>query len=548
MRLVVAILCGATLGLANFAAAAGPVPSSVVATNKSRFRIPFKFDAAEMQALGAREVRLYVSQDRGATWQHQQSVAPDSAKFQFQAAADGEYWFVVRTLDAQNRLHPEGVAMEPGLKVLVDTTAPKLLLELRQPSAGRVQLAWAATDQALDLTQLRLEYIQPGQPDWQMVTIVPKAMGQTEWSVPREGVVAVRGTIADTAKNSATAEAQLRVAAALNSVPQPESPTSRHPVALPGTGGGNNVAMSPGLPSPVFGGPGLTAPVLDTPPLPDLAQAPLLAPVNSAPSLSQRDADRGLTERGPMIVARPVSQSQPPAVSSPMAGSEFRTLIGGTPSSSSLGDAVGRVRVINGRRFHLGYTVQDIGPSGLGGVEIYATDNGGTNWYRYGEDPDRQSPATVEVPGEGSFGFTVVARSGAGLAADPPQNGQAPAFTLVIDQTAPQIELIGLEQGRGALSSKIAVSWRYQDAHPHELPVQISYSANGQDGWQSVSGWTENSGRYLWNVGPGTPSRFYVRIEARDAAGNTKVVATPQPVLIDLSRPTARILDIDTTP
>jgi hypothetical protein len=34
-------------------------------------------------------------------------------------------------------------------------------------------------------------------------------------------------------------------------------------------------------------------------------------------------------------------------------------------------------------------------------------------------------------------------------------------------------------------------------------------------------------------------------MEARDAAGNMQVVETPQPVLIDLSRPTAKIIDIE---
>lgn len=516
MRLVVALLCGTILFSAG-SAVAGPIPASAIATNKTRFRIPFKFDAAEMQALGAREVRLFVSQDRGATWQHQQTVAPDAGKFQFQAPADGEYWFVVRTLDSQNRLHPEGAGMEPGLVVIVDTAQPQLRIELRQPQAGRVQLAWAATDRNLDLTQLRLEYIQPGQPEWKPIVVVPKAMGQTDWSVPAAGLVAVRGTIGDTAKNTVTAETQLRVQGALNAVPQPESPTARHPVA----------GMTP----------------------PNAVSAPMLAPVDS-PSLAAPDA-------APAIIARPVSRSQspllpvPPLTSPPSAEGEFRTLIregsvAASPTQNPASPGAARARVIAARRFNLGYTVQDIGPSGLGGVEIYATDNGGANWYRYGEDPDRQSPAAIELPGEGTYGFTIVARSGAGLSADPPQNGQAPSMALVVDLTPPNIELTGLEQGRGTLVNKIAVSWRYHDANPHDAPVQISWSVNGQDGWQSVSGWVENSGRYLWNIAPNTPPRFFVRIEARDLAGNVRSAVTPQAVLIDLSRPTARILDIET--
>jgi hypothetical protein len=40
------------------------------------------------------------------------------------------------------------------------------------------------------------------------------------------------------------------------------------------------------------------------------------------------------------------------------------------------------------------------------------------------------------------------------------------------------------------------------------------------------------------------PARFHLRIEARDAAGNIRSVETPEPVLVDLARPTVKILDV----
>src|SRR6516162_7908454 len=132
---------------------AAPIPSAPVYTNKLKFRIPFHYDSAELSRLGAREIRLYVSRDRGRNWQQVQAVAPDAGKFNFEAHADGEYWFIVRTLDAKNHLHPDGNVTDPGLQVIVDTAPPKFDLELRQPAPGKVQLQWSATDDHLDLTQ-----------------------------------------------------------------------------------------------------------------------------------------------------------------------------------------------------------------------------------------------------------------------------------------------------------------------------------------------------------------------------------------------------------
>jgi hypothetical protein len=546
MKRRIALVCGTILWLAGQPLAAWAAPAAPVHTNKTKFRIPFKFDAAEMQALGAREVRLYVSRDRGGTWQHTQSVPPDAAKFQFQAPAEGEYWFVVRTLDGQNRMHPDSPTMEPGLMVVVDTTAPQIKVELRETSSGRVQLAWAATDAHVDVAQLRLEYIQPGQPDWQTVGVVPRAIGQTEWSVPQAGMVAVRASIGDHAKNSGRAETQLRVSAAPEGT-RPATPASRQPVALPSLGAAPDLAQSP------LGAPpaGLTLP----------AEGPAIrerSPVFAQPVSRATDGLQTVEQPVPSLSAVPNLNTVPtsdggtmslnPAPGSGSVDMSPSIASGATRPAgdgAAWGDQSKKSRLINSRRFHLGYSIQDVGPSGIGAVEIYATDTDGQRWFRYGEDADRQSPAVIEVPGEGTYGFALCVRSGAGLSSEPPVNGTPPPIVVRVDQTAPTIEIAGVEQGRGGTANRVVVNYRYNDDNPADQPIQISFSATGADPWQPIQGWQENTGRFVWAVGPNVPARFFLRVEARDSAGNQRSVATSQPVLIDLSRPTARIIDIE---
>jgi len=107
-----------------FGSAIAASRGQAVVTGRNRFRIPFRMDADEIEALGAREIQLSVSTDRGETWRHYQSVRVDADWFMFETEDDGEFWFAVRTLDSQGRFHP--AAFQTGLKVIVDATAQPL--------------------------------------------------------------------------------------------------------------------------------------------------------------------------------------------------------------------------------------------------------------------------------------------------------------------------------------------------------------------------------------------------------------------------------------
>ena len=438
---------------------AAPPARSVIHTNKTKFRIPFKFNPADLQALGARQVILYTSSDQGENWQQAQAVLPSAEKFSFQAPADGEYWFVVRTLDGQNRLLPDSHVSEPELEVVVDTKQPTLKLELSQSATGRVVLRWTAEDENLDLTQLRLEYSQPGIDAWQNVSVIPKASGQTEWTVPSGGIVAVRGAISDKAKNTAQDQATLRVTASRTAVPGPDF---SEPVA------NEELEQRAALPSP--------------------AQ---VAPTRFIPAVRPAQPPRG-----------DFVSHQRPASNAEVAASVDH-----------------RLRVIASTDFNIAYKLQDVGPSGIGGVELYMTEDNGSSWAKFAEDNDTESPIAVRVPGEGMYGFAFVVRSGVGLASDPPRSGDRPEIVVAIDRTAPRVELLPLEQGRGPNLNKVLIQWTCEDENPADQAISLSYAAEPQGPWHPIVDWTENTGRYVWTLSRTTPHKFYVRAEARDAAG-----------------------------
>jgi len=490
---------------------AAPAAVKPIVTNKLRFRIPFRFDAAALQRMNARELQLFVSTNRGATWGLAQTIHPQTGRFEYQAAADGEYWFAVRTLDAIGQAHPPGEQLDPGLIVVVDTVPPQLDLQLQPLGAGKVQLSWQSHDPNLDPATLRLEYLQPGTAEWQAVSVIPRNSGQTSWSVPQGGLVSVRGSISDLAGNQGLRQAQATVTGGSEPVLRPAGPALREPIAES------------------------TFPD-DTPPtLPPTPAMPIITPGPTSRDATALGASPQFISGQPAF--RPdVTQNRWSSPDSPQvdSGPAFR------PQA--------RQRIVNTRQFQLGYKLDDVGPSGVGGVDLFITQDQGRKWWRYGEDADRTSPFDVQVPQDGEYGFTVRVRSGAGLSLDPPMPGEPPSISVIVDQTPPALELLPLQQGQGAALNQIAIRWRLHDAHPSDKPISLYYAPSPQGPWELISGWRQDTGSFAWSVGPGAPSQFYVRVLARDAAGNVSKAETPQPIVVDLSRPSARIVDVEIQP
>ncbi|MDZ4684469.1 MAG: hypothetical protein SH850_05220 [Planctomycetaceae bacterium] len=499
--------CGLLLPAAPVEAAGKPV-----VTNKLRFRIPFKFDAAALQRMNARDLQLFVSQNRGVNWELAQTITPQDGRFEFQAPADGEYWFAVRTVDSFGQVHPSAQTMEAGLMVVVDTLPPSLALNLEQTAAGKIELSWSASDANLDPTTLKLESQQPGQNGWQIVSVIPNHRGMTAWSVPSAGVVAIRGTIADLGGNAGRAQTQVQ-AVSSGKTPQPRAPEVRQPIA--------------GIPPETI--PAETLPLTADPQLGGLSIAPGFAPSQGSPAII-----RPLPTTNQQFVSdMPINR---PEVMQDRWSNGMETI----PYRSH-----SRQRVVNTLRFQLGYKVDDVGPSGVGGVELFITQDNGRMWFRYGEDTDRVSPIEVTVPRDGDYGFTVRVRSGAGLGQEPPQSGEPPSIVIAVDQTPPRLELLPVQQGRGPELNQIHIQWKVSETRPSDKPISLYYAASAAGPWEPISGWRPDTGSFTWTAGPGVPSQFHIRVVARDAAGNVATAETPQPILVDLSRPTARIVDVE---
>ncbi len=490
MQHLIRLIGGLTAACLALAAASvqAQQPGQAVYTNKTHFRIPYRYDAAEMQSLNAREVQLYVSYDRGAQWRLAQRVAPQQGRFEYEATVDGEYWFAVRTIDNQNQFHPAGEIVEPGLKVVIDSVRPNIEIALKQVEPGKVELTWNASDANLDVERTRLEYIQGTSNVWQPLNVIPQASGRTYWTVPEGGYVAIRGTAVDLAKNVAQSEAQVEVAPAHRAGQEESDPELSRPIAS--------------QPQPF--------------PRANLPQQSLIA---------DEPAGRPEAFRGRYPQQTPAQQNATPNATPPI-------------------DA--QARIVNSLQFQLGYQVDDVGPSGVGSVDLYITENRGRKWYKYGADSDRKSPFDIEVPKDGIYGFAIRVRSGVGLAADPPQPGEQPSVVIVVDKTPPAAALLPVQYLRNSEGSRILLRWQVSDTNLPAKPVALYYALNPQGPWEPLTGWIDNTGNYALATTPSMPPQFYLRLAARDAAGNVQHVQLDAPVIADTSRPSARIVDVET--
>ncbi len=180
----------------------------VVYSRQLSFSIPFDLEAGDKRY---QEVQLFVSEDRGLSWQKVASVFPGQHSFPFDARHDGLYWFTPRTIDSQGRASPATVQGVPTelLKIVIDTQPPVITLRPRPPRDGLVGVEWEIREDNLDPLGMALEYRLPGNGEWSPVNITPGPTGERFWAPGTNGPSEVRLRVRDLAKNEAEAKLTL---------------------------------------------------------------------------------------------------------------------------------------------------------------------------------------------------------------------------------------------------------------------------------------------------------------------------------------------------
>ena len=549
------------------------------------FTIPFSVAQADRQAM---EVLLFVSHDFGANWVLYNRQPATLGQFAFRTNRDGEYWFASRT-NPLGTVVSAGASFRPELRVIVDTSPPRLDVQAAVSPRGEIQVDWQAVDDLLAPETLKIEYQQAiGQP-YRAVQVTPGATqtspntagGRATW-MPEPGsyFVSVRVQVQDRAGNPAEVIRRLILPIALTN--RPGGAAAAAPPAAP--------PVEVGVPSDPLAAYGMAAgpaSVPQPPPQPANGQEVQKPASPDTPQSTPWPSDvQRASEPGREVSSTPnqADSSPAPGPAESMTAAPSAAATGGQPggdSSAAPDQASGNVparevavssdaglvdkaasrsdtpreprqgpdtggsseaaakvalppgerpRMTSSKRFNLDYSVDAAGPAGVEKVELWVTRNGGRDWDLGWVDEDRESPLLVEVEDEGVYGFRVVIVGKNGLASQTPRSGDLADLWVGVDATKPTVEITSAAYGSDEHAGQLEIRWTASDDHLGNRPVTLSFGSQTDGPWTTIAASLPNSGQYYWRVDSRVPDEFYLRIEVRDEAGNVATHRLDQPL------------------
>jgi hypothetical protein len=557
---------GGTLG--GHALGQTPEPAAVVVPqrtsaatyhlNKFTIQLPIQLEDKYRPLL--QEIQLWCKESPAAPWTLRDKAPPTQTAFNFQAPKDGEYFFTMVTVDRQGKCVPADIAKEePAMAVVVDTQAPQLEPTLVGSLPEGHVIQCDVQDAHLDPARTRMQYQTA---DKVFRDLEPAQDRPNTWCIPAQANITgqLRFFASDLAGNVTTRECTLaQLSTPAKSTPAksaqaglpiapPIAPLAGAPLVMPGEKLGHSApAVEPKIQMP-----GAEKPV-----------GPALLPGNLAASPGIGNTQGTTVPQAPPL-QQAVSKSGEPAASPPI------KLVGGMSNALPAQEPVmpqvlpGNVQtatvpkqgapvqhmLVNNARVFLDYRIEKAGPSGVGRVEIWCTRDSGQSWQKLGEDHNRKSPAEALLPGDGTYGLTLVVSNGLGFGAQPPAAGDTPDWWIEVDTTRPAAQLTSVrlapEDGPA-----VHVGWTSQDRNLGTGPAELSYAVSRQGPWLSIAKNLKADGEFRWlpptDIGP----QAFLRLTVRDLAGNTTSTETTSPIALDdLSRPRARIngITVDAVP
>jgi hypothetical protein len=537
-----AALVGLTLGQP-------PAPmSDYFPMNSRSIKIPIKY---EKDRKTIRQVKLYVARNGENTWYQDAAVPPDREFFTYLAKEDGIYWFTMVEEDLQGKHIPADLTRTPpDLKVIVDTVQPRVQYTNARRSGEEVVVEWFVDDKNPDEGKTQVHFRVGGEAGyWQEVALPAASKSGVRFPSGTTGAVAVRVTAFDLAGNKTEMVREIGGTSpnAMSSTSL-SPPTTTTPVKPPAATSADPLAPPDIGPLPPTGGP------------PSPAAPPPVSPPTPPAGTGTGAANTAATPLPTVDPKLPVV----PAGSPPSGNPTPVAVWSGAPASTPTVE-VTRAQSINYLAFDLGYEVESRGPSGIGRLDLWVTRDDGKTWLKWSQHDGKGASVRVNlnVPAnpqpEGTYGFRVVPVSGAGLSEREPVSGDSPDLRVVVDVTAPQLDIFP-PVGDPTSPDTLVIQWKATDKNFGDDPITIEWSDKPTGPWQPAAGNTEvlqagagntpqvrriaNTGSFGWRVPSGVAPRVYLKVTARDAAGNVREVVTRDPILVDLVKPKAKISGI----
>lgn len=488
-------------------------------TNLREGQIPFSVPPTRRDEY--QRLELYISADRGYSWDLMDSIAPDKEGFSYHVAKDGEYWFQVAVITKQGKREPEkeNFSRVPAkLKTVVDTTPPTLKITAAQRVGDELAVSWVVDETNPDPQTLKMEYRTSDSPAWIPIVFTPDATGTAKTHLTGSAPVVVRMQFKDLAGNPAQVEAAVGTGvatASYNPGVTAVGATTPQPVLNPGDG-----VLPP--PAVVEKHVAVTPPAVDTPGTP-IGVLPQATGNSGSGQVVASSADKS---QGSVVA---------PAPAVPVPGK--RTLP--------------ELQIVNDCEILLEYKVSKVGPSGIGTVEVWMTRDGGKSWAKFAYDEDAPHATndgvyqrTLKLPGDGVYGISLVVKNKAGIGKPAPRPGEVPEMLVEVDTIAPDAKLL-LPIADPARRDTLILSWTAEDRNLGPKAITLEWAEQPQGPWRPIAAdLPALPNRYPWVLPASMPSHVYLRLTVRDTAGNSAVAVTAEPQLVDMSEPEGRLIRV----
>ncbi len=518
----------AVAGLASFVRVSAQPNESDYQVMKSR-NLAFDLNVDPSQKNTIHSIELYVSRENGGVWELGATATPDAKSIPYTAKEDGLYLINMVVVYTNGTRDPADVTRSTPLqKLLVDATAPVLSITKAEKIGDEVDLVWSIDDRNPADAKTKVEWKLNDDTEliWKTVTTSSTEKRTARFKPGTSSSILTRVTVEDLAGNSAVQTKEILGTRTSAFTPSNVLPA---PDLTPAKSSEAGIVLPTMTPAPTFD---------KTPPAPVINLTKPALPSITPPALS--------------ALAAPSPMKETPIASSVIPGPT-------TPVSE-----LPQVTVVNYLKFDLPYQLE-AGPSGISKIELYVTRDDGKSWMRWSVHEGDQKPLHValdargNVQPEGIYGFRLVPISGAGISEHPPSEGQAPDFRVLVDLTPPMIKVYAPESDP-AQPGTLTLKWKIEDKNPAKDGVAIAWSETQAGPWKSIGVETggaivagagaesptrlADTGSYAWKLPEKVPAKVYLRVTAWDAGGNKSEVTTPNPVLVDLTRPKARIQGI----
>jgi hypothetical protein len=513
-----------TLTLTCLLLIAGQSADEVIPLNQRKLHFPISVKPERRQEIS--QFTLYVSSDHGRTWQQNTSVPSDKDEFIFYAPDDGEYWLRVATINRAGKQEPENIYAErsPPQKILIDTKRPIIRISSAVRKGDAVEVNWEIQEEHPDLASLRLEYRTPDTPAgaWEQTPITPGLVGQGRIRPASPKAMEVRVQMKDTAENHSVATVKIAAESGVTVA----GFTSNHPTAPP-------VPPSPEVPA--------------APPTPALPAQPPAGPEPARQTVIMPAATS--TVAAPPV-APPASRlaSNADSLPTPAASTEMSASV---PAPRPLPE----VKYVNSKELTLEYELDRVGPSGVGKVVLWLTEDDGQTWHDWADDPEVEKVVqgskykrSIVLPREGLFGFRLQVMNRVSLGSPKPQPGDPPEMRVEVDLTAPTAKLYC--QPDPQHENALLLRWECEDKNLLPECATLDWADSPRGPWHLIQSSLPAIGSHSWRLTSEAhiPVYVYLRLRVRDAAGNEAAAVTQQPQLTDLTRPLGHLCGVSVTP